>query len=263
MNIKQYTIGIDVGSVAAKAVLYDGQSWEGLNIPTGWSPKQAGQELYQRVLQLTGISEEQIGMIVATGYGRVNLDFADRTFSEIACHAKGAKAVFPATTGVIDIGGQDSKIIALDLSGKVGDFILNDKCAAGTGRFLQATAQALGLEVAEIDRACQTAEPVQIASMCAVFAESEVIGLLAQGVSKEQIMAGILQSIARRMGSMAGRLCISGHVTFCGGVAQSRVLGKLLAQTTGWEIEIPEQPQFIGALGAAVTAYEILRGDRK
>jgi len=261
--MKKYALGLDVGSVAAKAVLYNGQGWESASIPTGWSPKEAGRELYRRLLEQSGIEESALGVIVATGYGRVNLEFAQHTFSEIACHAKGAKTVCPDCAGVIDIGGQDSKVIALDPSGKVVDFNLNDKCAAGTGRFLQVIAQALGLEVADLDQICQGAEPVPIASMCAVFAESEVIGLLAQGVAKEQIMAGILQSIARRMGSMAGRLNLKGKVAFCGGVAQSLVMGRLLAETTGCQIEIPAKPQYMGALGAAVLGYEIMKGEGK
>ncbi|MFZ5754706.1 MAG: acyl-CoA dehydratase activase [Bacillota bacterium] len=257
-----WSIGVDVGSVSAKGVIFNGEEWDYVIIPTGWTPRQAGREVLEQLLKKAGIDITHVGMIVGTGYGRVNLDFAQKTFSEIVCHARGASFLFPQTRGVIDIGGQDSKAIAIDNGGKVKDFILNDKCAAGTGRFLQVMAQVLGYEVAELGERCGTTEPVEIGSMCAVFAESEIIGLLAQGVSQERIVAGVLLSIARRVGTMAAKLNPGPHVTFCGGVAQNQVLLRFLKEHTGWEIEAPARPQLVGALGAAIIGYELCGGGK-
>ena len=257
-----WVIGVDVGSVSAKGVIFNGETWDYAVIPTGWTPRQAGKEVLEQLLRKADLGLDDVGMIVGTGYGRVNLDFTHKTFSEIVCHARGAHYLFPQTRGVIDIGGQDSKAIALDSEGKVKDFILNDKCAAGTGRFLQVMAQVLGYEVAELGERYREVLPVEIGSMCAVFAESEIIGLLAQGVSKERIVAGVLLSIARRVGTMAAKLSLGPHVTFCGGVALNQVLQHFLIEQTGWEIEAPARPQLVGALGAALIGYEIYGGGK-
>ncbi len=257
-----WSIGIDVGSVSAKGVIFNGEKWDYVVIPTGWMPRQAGKEVLDQLLRKADIGLDNVSIIVGTGYGRVNLDFTHKTFSEIVCHARGAHYLFPQTQGIIDIGGQDSKAIAIDSEGKVKDFILNDKCAAGTGRFLQVMAQVLGYEVSELGERCGTTEPVEIGSMCAVFAESEIIGLLAQGVSQERIVAGVLLSIARRVGTMAAKLNPGPHVTFCGGVAQNQVLLRFLKEHTGWEIEAPARPQLVGALGAAIIGYELCGGGK-
>lgn len=257
--MKKWAIGLDVGSVAVKGVIYDGTSWQSIIEPTGWAPKNTARQVYENLLSKAEILPGEAICTVGTGYGRVNLDMADRVFSEITCHARGARLLFPQTSGILDIGGQDSKAIALDADGRVKEFVLNDKCAAGTGRFLQLVAQMLGLEVDKLDLTGRDVQPIEIASMCAVFAESEIIGLLAQDVPKERIIAGVLASIARRCSSMAARLGLSGHVTFCGGVAQNRLLSTYIQQETGWDLQAPEDPQIVGALGAAVLAHEMIK----
>ena len=254
------TVGIDVGSVSAKAVLFDGSAYEYVIIPTGFSPKTAGEDALDMLMQQTGRSRSEIAMIIGTGYGRIHMPYADKTINELACHGRGAKFLFPEAYGVIDVGGQDSKVMIVDQNGKVIDFLLNDKCAAGTGRFLQVTAQALGVELDEIDRLTYNQTPVQIGSMCAVFAETEVLNLVVQGNSQGEILAGVLHSIAVRMTAMASKLIpdqrTDMEVVFTGGLAKSSQLCRMIENASKWKVRVPEQPQIIGALGAAVAAYE-------
>jgi len=246
--------GIDVGSVAAKAVLLSGGEIVSYVIePTGWSPKEAGRSVLARALAQAGRSRADIKSIVATGYGRVLLDFADRAVTEITCHALGAHYCYPENNLVIDIGGQDSKVIMINEKGKVIKFVMNDKCAAGTGRFLQVMALALGLGIEELNNLPQTA-PVNINSMCTVFAESEVVSLLAAGESKERIVSGIYYSIARRISTMPGSLDNVNGVTFSGGVAKIKAMRETLAKQLGCMISVPDNPQIVGALGAAILA---------
>ncbi len=254
------TVGIDVGSVSTKAVLFDGNAHEYVIIPTGFSPKTAGEEALAKLLQQAGKSRDEISMIIGTGYGRIHMPYADKTINELACHGRGAKFLFPEAFGVIDVGGQDSKVMVVDQNGKVIDFLLNDKCAAGTGRFLQVTAQALGVELTEIDELTYNQQPVQIGSMCAVFAETEVLNLVVQGNGQGEILAGVLQSIAVRMTAMASKLIPDQRddveVVFTGGLAKSARLCEMIANASKWQVRVPDQPQIIGALGAAVAAYE-------
>ncbi len=248
------TAGIDVGSTAAKAVLLkDNQVLSWAILPTGWSPGRAGKEVLNKALTKAEITADDVDKIIGTGYGRVALNFIDRAVTEITCHAMGANYYFPENNLVIDIGGQDSKVIQVNKAGKVLNFIMNDKCAAGTGRFLQVTVNSLGLELDRLDQ-LPAAEPVNLSSMCTVFAESEVISLLAGGTPKEKIVAGLFQAIAKRVSAMAGSMQISGNVTFTGGVAQNRLLQKMLARELKAEINVPPYPQLTGALGAAVIA---------
>ncbi|NLI91486.1 MAG: 2-hydroxyglutaryl-CoA dehydratase [Peptococcaceae bacterium] len=255
----KWSIGIDIGSVSTKGVLYNGQVWHSEVISTGWSPSQAGKEVLERLLLTHGLTRDQIQIVVGTGYGRIQEGMFDKTFSEITCHARGSSYLLPEACGFIDIGGQDSKVVALAKTGKVRDFVLNDKCAAGTGRFLQVTAQTMGLEVSQLSDLAREANSVAINSMCAVFAESEVIGLLAQGISKSCIIAGLLQSIAKRIGVMAGKLNFQGCIIFCGGVAQNQVLKGLLSKEIGCKLFVPPKPQSIGALGAAILGYDLIK----
>ena len=253
-----FTIGIDVGSVSTKGVLFDGKQWESVVMPTGWSPKQVGSEVLNRLCKTCGIPLEKIDHIIGTGYGRIHMPFSHKTVSEIACHSKGAHFLFPNSMGVIDIGGQDSKAMLLNPKGKVMDFVLNDKCAAGTGRFLQVTLHAMGVDFSEMDALAQDATPLEIGNMCAVFAETEVINLLMQDKDKKEIVAGLLKSIAKRVVSMAGRINLSGEIVFTGGLANSQVLAEMMSKLSPWKIHRAENPQIIGALGAAVLGYEQL-----
>jgi len=250
------TAGIDVGSTSTKVVLLDDDKMFYIVKPTGWSPRQAGQEAFQELLKKNGYREEQVTKIIATGYGRLNLSFAHKAVTEITCHAKGASYLVPGTDLVVDIGGQDSKVIKIDEEGKVLDFIMNDKCAAGTGRFLQVMAASLGLEVSELAEVAAGHTPVAINNMCTVFAESEVIGMLAQGVDKANIVAGLHASIAKRIVAMINRLGAGQKITFTGGVALNDGVKKSLEEGLHKEITVPKECQLVGALGAALLARE-------
>ena len=200
------------------------------------------------------MSPEQVERIVGTGYGRNALDWADEVVTEITCHARGVKHLHPEARSIIDIGGQDSKMIFLDASGTVRDFVMNDRCAAGTGRFLEVVSGRLEIGLESLGaRAALATEPVSISSMCVVFAETEIIGLLATGETPENIIAGVQKSIARRIVSMAGRT-IEGPVLFTGGVALIPGMDKVFAEALDFPVGISTCPQMTGAIGAAITA---------
>ncbi|MGL5651034.1 MAG: acyl-CoA dehydratase activase [Paraclostridium sp.] len=250
-----YSIGIDSGSVATKGVLFDGEKIVNkIVIPTGWSPKNASLEVYEKLAN--HIDEDKIKKVVGTGYGRVSMDFVDKKVTEITCHAKGIHFLNNNIRTILDIGGQDSKVINLDNDGNVSNFIMNDKCAAGTGRFLQVTSNLLGSDVESIDKLAKDAIPQDISSMCTVFAESEIISLLAKNISKESIASGILQSIANRSKSMLSRIDILDDIAFTGGVAKSNVLVNMIENNLGKKIFIADDTQIIGALGAAIIGYK-------
>lgn len=250
-----YSIGIDSGSVATKGVLFDGEKIVNkIVIPTGWSPKNASLEVYEKLSN--DIEKDKIKKVVGTGYGRVSMDFVDKKVTEITCHAKGIHFLNNNIRTILDIGGQDSKVINLDNDGNVSNFIMNDKCAAGTGRFLQVTSNLLGSDVESIDKLAKDAIPQDISSMCTVFAESEIISLLAKNISKESIASGILQSIANRSKSMLSRIDILDDIAFTGGVAKSNVLVNMIENNLGKKIFIADDTQIIGALGAAIIGYK-------
>jgi (R)-2-hydroxyacyl-CoA dehydratese activating ATPase len=250
------SVGIDVGSSATKAVLFNGTGHSGVEIPTGWNPKESGARAYEEVIAQQGVAPERVGMVVGTGYGRVSLPFIDRKVTEIACHARGAVHLFPATKLVIDIGGQDSKVIAVNSDGSVSDFIMNDKCAAGTGRFLQVMTGVLDVTLDELGALAAASAPVAVSSMCTVFAESEIIGLMARGVDKGAIAAGIVDSIAAKVQGLVQRLYAGGEVTFTGGIARNPDISRLVAKKLGISLNVPEKPQLVGALGAALVGFE-------
>jgi len=252
-------IGVDVGSLSTKAVLFDGKIKDWLIVPTGWSPKKAGGEVCQQLLSRNSYSREDVAYTIGTGYGRIALDFIQEAVTEITCHARGAHYLFPTTRTIIDIGGQDSKTISLSVQGKVLDFLMNDKCAAGTGRFLQVSAHALGLDVEDLGRVNPDLGSVNISSMCTVFAESEIISLLALGVEKEKIINGIHNSIARRIKVMLDQVGKKEQIVFTGGVAKNSALKKVLEKEIERKIIVPEEPQIMGALGAALLAYEKIK----
>lgn len=253
-----YSIGIDTGSVATKGVLFNGEIVGELTIPTGWSPKKASEEVLDTLIKNAGITRNQVKKIIGTGYGRISMDFADKTVTEITCHGRGAHFLNNKTRTIIDIGGQDSKVISLDEKGNVLDFLMNDKCAAGTGRFLQVMINLLGEEIEDIDSLASGAQPQPITSMCTVFAESEVISSLANGATKEAIAAGIIQSIASRASSLLCKIKIQDTVAFTGGVAKSSVLKAAIEDKIRKPIYIAENTQIVGALGAAVTGWNMI-----
>ncbi|SNT26121.1 CoA-substrate-specific enzyme activase, putative [Anaerovirgula multivorans] len=251
------SIGIDVGSVATKGAVYDGREILLMEvIPTGWSPKETGKYVLEKLKERGKLLDDQIIAVVATGYGRVSLPFVTEKITEISCHGKGAHYFDPTIRTVIDIGGQDSKVIKINSQGKVLEFMMNDKCAAGTGRFLQVMANALELDVSELSKAGENAEPQRINSMCTVFAESEVISLMAEGASKESIAAGLLESVANKTYSLVSKISVEDKVFFSGGVSKNSLLVNMLKKKLGAKIITEENSQLNGAIGAAIYGWE-------
>lgn len=250
------SIGIDVGSVAAKAAAFNGEKIVATAIyPTGWSPKQVGEQLLEDVLKKAYATKDDIKSIIGTGYGRVSLPFVDKAVTEITCHGKGAFYMDPDIRTVIDIGGQDSKVIKLNQEGQVIDFLMNDKCAAGTGRFLQVMANALAVDVGDLSDLASGVEPANISSMCTVFAESEVVSLVAEGTSKETIASGLLHSVCNKTYSLVSRIGIENKVFFSGGVSRNKLMGKLLSEKLEVEVISSKESPYLGAIGAAIIGW--------
>jgi predicted CoA-substrate-specific enzyme activase len=248
------SLGIDIGSLTAKGVLLEGTDIVKKHlIPVGYNSKKAGEKLLEELLQKAGIQREAIGKVVSTGYGRNSIDFADRAVTEIICHGKGIHFQMPHIRTIIDIGGQDSKVIVLDKNGNVANFVMNDKCAAGTGRFLDVMARAMETEIHEFGQlSLQSKNPSKISSVCTVFAESEIISLVAKGENREDITSGIHLSIARRIASMVKRLGMIPPVAMSGGVALNVGLVDALEKILNTKIETTPFSQYSGALGAAL-----------
>ncbi|WP_290597430.1 MULTISPECIES: acyl-CoA dehydratase activase [unclassified Archaeoglobus] len=247
--------GIDVGSLTAKCVLLkDGELVAYKVIKVSPNLEETADKVFGEALEEAGINKGNIERIVATGYGRNKVSFADRTVTEISCHAKGALFFIPTARTVIDIGGQDSKVISIE-NGKVAEFVMNDKCAAGTGRFLEVMASALHLKIEDLGDVAERANrATKISSTCTVFAESEVISHLASGERVEDIVAGIHEAIASRIAAMARRVKVEPDVVLTGGVAKNKAMKKALERELGMEVKIPAEPQIVGAVGAALFA---------
>jgi predicted CoA-substrate-specific enzyme activase len=240
-------IGIDSGSTTTKGVVLCGDEIEEwLIVPTGYNPRQTMQEVYQRLKK--GLDT----YTVTTGYGRMLLPESDKSVTEITCHAKGAHYLCPTARAVVDIGGQDSKAIALNAQQSVSDFLMNDKCAAGTGRFIEVMMRTLHRDLTDLDEFVRGYEPVPINSMCTVFAESEMIGLLSNGEVPNAIAMGVIDAICKRTATFTKRLSLSGTVFFSGGLAQSEVIRATLEKHLGCQVITHERSQFAGAIGAAL-----------
>lgn len=249
--------GVDVGALSSEAVIFcEGKMKSYSILDTGAYPKKAGEQALEIALKEAGVKRQDLKYIIGTGYGRISLSFADKTVTEISCHARGAHYLNSETEMVIDIGGQDSKVILVERDGRVVDFAMNDKCAAGTGRFLEVMARALDVKLNELGPISLDAAPVSISSMCTVFAESEVISLLASGVPKERIVAGIHKSIAERITAMVQRVGSREKVFFSGGVAKNKGVKLALEKSLKFSIFVPPEPQIVGALGAAILAHK-------
>ena len=288
-----YVAGVDVGSVAAKAVVLEllpngGSQIAGRAVlPTGWNTAEAGEFALNNACEAAAMARNDLRHVTATGYGRIALPFADKTVTEISCHARGAAHLFPRAGLVLDIGGQDSKVISLDIPreaeaasldaglnvaggagslvalktagkpGAVRDFLMNDKCAAGTGRVLQVLSGILNMPLDELGKAAATGKPVAISSMCAVFAETEIVGLLARSTPPQDIAAGVFRAIARRMCALARRIPMQGECVFTGGLATSPAFAAILSDELGLPVQVPPDPQAVGALGAALIAADL------
>lgn len=250
------TLGVDLGSRTTKAALArDGEIVARGIVPTGWNPPAAAEEVRRQVLKREGIAAGEVRETVATGYGRVTVPFPARTVTEITCHAAGIAKSLPEVRTVIDVGGQDSKAIRVDRFGLVTDFAMNDRCAAGTGRFLEFMADGLSVSIEEFARlGAEGGEPAEISSICTVFAESEVLSLVAEGREVSDIVAGLHRAIARRIVALVESVGLEAPVAMTGGGARNGALRRHLADLLGTEIVLPAHPQTAGAEGAAFLA---------
>ncbi len=251
--------GMDIGSMTTETViLRDSRILSFRIIPTGANSRKAAERSLSLALEEAGLRPEELAGIVSTGYGRASFPGAAKTITEITCHARGAFFVNPRTRTVIDIGGQDSKVIRLDSRGRNVDFQMNDKCAAGTGRFLEVMAHALEIGVEDLGRLSLSApRTIKISSMCTVFAESEVVSLIAADQPKEVIIRGLHDSIADRILGLVNRVGIEEEVTLTGGVAKNQGVARALEERLGIKLFIPPEPQITGALGAALLAANL------
>ncbi|HOS77157.1 MAG: acyl-CoA dehydratase activase [Syntrophales bacterium] len=250
------TAGIDIGSMTTKgAIVADGRILMTCVRFTGYNAEAAGEKVFRELLDALDLEASRVDRVVATGYGRKAAAFAQATVTEITCHAAGAHHLDPRVRSVIDIGGQDSKAIALNPQGKVRDFAMNDKCAAGTGRFLEVMARAMEVDLDAFGvLSLLSRKPAQISSTCTVFAESEVISLIAGGESRENIVAGIHEAVASRVVAMARRLGLVAPIMMTGGVAKNAGVVKALENKLGHVIEVSPYAQENGAIGAALLA---------
>ncbi|TAL32461.1 MAG: 2-hydroxyglutaryl-CoA dehydratase [Spirochaetes bacterium] len=250
------TAGVDIGSITTKAALLDDGKLLGTRVGfTGYHAESAGAKVYDELLRDLGLERGAVARLISTGYGRNALKIADTSVTEITCHAAGAHYLDPNIRSIIDIGGQDSKAIALDERGKVRDFTMNDKCAAGTGRFLEVMARALEVDLDEFGAlSLESREPSKISNLCTVFAESEVISLISRGEARNDIIAGIHESIAARVVSMARRVGVTEPLMMTGGVAKNLGVARALEKKLGFPIVISRFAQENGAIGAAVIA---------
>jgi len=253
----EYFAGIDVGSLSTEGAILDtaGELVGCSIIQTRANSTRAAEEAFAKALADAAVSRDNVRGIVATGYGRVSVPFADKKITEISCHSLGAHRLFPHAGTVIDIGGQDSKVIRVGEEGKVLDFNMNDKCAAGTGRFLEVMAAKLQIPLDEMGALSLSSRgEVNISSVCTVFAESEVVSLVARNYPKAEIIRGLHRAIVNRVGSMVKMTGIHGEVIMSGGVAKNSGVVALMAEKLGDTIHVPAEPQIVGALGAALHA---------
>lgn len=252
------TAGIDVGSTYTKAIVLgpDGIHGRGL-VKTGFKLADAARRAFDAALDAAGASEQDVAYLVSTGYGRFQVPFRQANVTDLTAAARGARALFPATRTVLDIGGQTMKASRVDEGGKVRSFRLNDKCAAGTGAFLEKTARYMGFDIADIGPLAATSRsPVFISGVCAVFAESEVINHLSLGAAPADIMRGAMSSLVDRAVQLMRRVQLEPEYTLVGGILRFESMGQLVAERLGAPVNRPAQEivQFVGALGAAVAA---------
>jgi (R)-2-hydroxyacyl-CoA dehydratese activating ATPase len=254
-----YGAGVDVGSTQTKAVIVD----EGRRvvaralIATGANVSRAGENAFVAACESARLPREAVGYVVGTGYGRYKITFGDAQITEITCHARGAHSLFPATRTVVDMGGQDTKAIKVGADGSVIDFSMNDKCAAGTGRFLSAAADVTGVGLDEIGpRSLEAKAPVRLTSVCTVFVESDIMSYLAQRKTVEDILGGVHKAIATRTMSLVRRVGVEEEITFTGGVSRNTGMVRALGDVLGKPINVGEEGHYMGALGAALFALE-------
>ena len=257
--MSDYFAGIDIGSTMTKVVIMNDGIISSIIGPTGPEQRRLANRVMENALNQAGLPFEAITYLVATGYGRINVPFADKQVTEISCHAKGVAYLFPECKTIIDIGGQDSKGITI-AHGRPTDFVMNDKCAAGTGRFLEVIAEALGITIEDLGgMALKSKQPAQISNICTVFAEQEVVARLAEGVPLNDLVAGILESLASRISRMVKRLKVANEVVITGGGAKNAGLVKALSDKLGYATLVPPEPLITGAVGAALLGKDIVQ----
>jgi len=256
---KQYFAGVDIGSTMTKVVIMDQEVIASVIGATGPEHRKLANRVMEEALAKAGLPFDDITYVVATGYGRINVPFADKQITEISCHAKGVAYFLPEVRTVVDIGGQDSKGIKLK-DGRAVDFVMNDKCAAGTGRFLEVTAEGLGVKLEDMGKLSLTAKnAVRIANTCTVFATQEVVSKLAEGAALADVIAGLHEAIAARIYSMVGRLKVEREVALTGGGAKNIGLVRALEAKLGYKVLVPPEPLLTGAIGAALMGRDIVK----
>jgi len=253
--------GVDVGSTQTKAVLLADNGGRRILArkltDTGANVQKAAERAFDLCCEEAGIRPADVGFVVGTGYGRYKISFGNAQLTEISCHARGAHFLCPATRTVIDMGGQDSKAISVGPSGEVLDFVMNDKCAAGTGRFLANAAEVIGIGLDEIGPlALAATRPVKIATVCTVFVEADILSYLANGKKPEDILGGVHLAIAKRTLSLARRVNIEQEITMTGGVARNAGMVHALEEVLGTKMNVSDDAHFVGAIGAAIFALE-------
>jgi predicted CoA-substrate-specific enzyme activase len=267
-----YVAGIDIGSMTSKAVILstEGNVLSYAVILTGTGGKDIAQKVLDIALEKAKLTHDQIDYVVATGYGRINVPFKDKQVTEITCHARGVRHLFPEVSYIIDIGGQDSKVIRLGPNGEVQDFAMNDKCAAGTGRFLAVMADVLNVPLSDMGPiSLQAKDTAVISSTCTVFAESEVVSRIAEGTPAPDIISGLNKAVAERVYALLRTKMVpqvkvrEGNIVLTGGVAKNIGVARALEEKIGVPLLIPEQPQLTGALGAALIAIDNLLNKKK
>lgn len=255
----KFAAGVDVGSTQTKAVIMEADRGIVARaiVDTGANVIAAADKAFHAACRLAELDSRAIGYVVGTGYGRYRITFGNAQMTEISCHARGAHFAFPNTRTVIDMGGQDAKAIRVGPGGEVLDFVMNDKCAAGTGRFLSNAADVLNLTLDEIGAvSLRGKRPVKIATVCTVFVESDILSYLGQGKSGEDILAGVHLAIAKRTISLARRVAIDPAVTMTGGVSRNIAMVRALEEVLGVTLQVSPDSHFMGAIGAAVFALE-------
>jgi predicted CoA-substrate-specific enzyme activase len=256
---RQYFAGVDIGSTMTKVVIMNDGLVASVIGPTGPEHRKLANRVMEEALAKAQLSFNDISYVVATGYGRISVPFADRQITEISCHARGATYMVPEARMVIDIGGQDCKGIKVE-AGRVVDFVMNDKCAAGTGRFLEVTAEELGVSLEEMGRlSLEAKNRVEISSTCTVFAAREVVARLSEGVPLADIIAGLHEAIATRIYGMVRRLKVEREVALTGGGAKNIGLVKALEAKLGFRALVPAEPLLTGAVGAALLGSDLVK----
>jgi predicted CoA-substrate-specific enzyme activase len=264
LDMAEYFAGIDVGSTMTKAVILEEGIIASVIGPTGPEQRRLANRVMQKVLDQAGLPLDAITYIVSTGYGRINVPFADKQVTEISCHARGVASLFPRARTIIDIGGQDSKAINVDATGRVMNFIMNDKCAAGSGRFIEVIADSLGISLQEVGKvSLQSVAPATISNICTIWAQQEVASSLAEGVSIPDLLAGVHRSLADRVARMVRRIKVEKEVVLTGGGGKNEGLHHALEEQLGCEILLPPEPLITGALGAALLGKDIAEKAKK